>query len=284
MAAAVRTYRTTEFACLAGVTPRALRHYDRLGLLKPKRSQAGYRIYAERDLESLEEIVALKFIGVPLKEIAAIRRRKVPFVQVLTAQRQMLEAKRRMVTHAISAVAAAEASLRAGAALDVVLLRRIIEVMHMDKHEDDVATYSALLKAKTTYLSSLTGEQRDRLKQQWATLIADVRQAIDADPASSQAQGLLDRWLAMLGELAGSSEASASDTTTDLAFAVTPEVRDEVWARRAEWLPADVVEQAATMGNAEDVLAQVRARADTFAGSDVMEFIRRARAARRLER
>ena len=49
-AAGARTYRTAAFAALAGVTPRALRHYDRLGLLKPRRTTAGYRIYTERDL------------------------------------------------------------------------------------------------------------------------------------------------------------------------------------------------------------------------------------------
>ena len=47
--AGARTYRTAAFAALAGVTPRALRHYDRLGLLKPRRTTAGYRIYTERD-------------------------------------------------------------------------------------------------------------------------------------------------------------------------------------------------------------------------------------------
>jgi hypothetical protein len=36
-----RTYRTAEFAKLTGVTSRALRHYDRLGLLRPGRSEAG---------------------------------------------------------------------------------------------------------------------------------------------------------------------------------------------------------------------------------------------------
>lgn len=280
MASPARTYRTAAFASLAGVTPRALRLYDRLGLLKPKRSQAGYRIYTERDLESLEEIVALKFIGVPLKEIAAIRRRKGPFDQVLRAQREMLEVRRRTVTQAISAVAAAEASLREGAAVDVVLLRRIIEVMHMDPHEDAVKRYSALLKAKTAHLSSLTSQQRDRLKQQWAALIADVREAIDEDPASARAQALLDRWLTMLRELAGPADGPVTEAAKDLAFGGGSEVRDDVWARRAEWLPPDAVEQAATMGNAEDALGQVRGRAEAFVGSDVMAFIQRVRAAR----
>jgi DNA-binding transcriptional MerR regulator len=66
-----RTYRTAAFARLAGVTPRALHHYDRLGLLKPQRSAAGYRTYTARDLERLEQIIALKFIGLPLKKIRA---------------------------------------------------------------------------------------------------------------------------------------------------------------------------------------------------------------------
>jgi hypothetical protein len=57
----IQTYRTREFAKLAGVTVRALHHYDRLGLLKPRRTPAGYRAYSTRDLEGLEQIVALKW-------------------------------------------------------------------------------------------------------------------------------------------------------------------------------------------------------------------------------
>ncbi len=53
-----RSYRTREFAELAGVTVRALHHYDRLGLLKAKRTRAAYRAYAARDLERLEQIIA----------------------------------------------------------------------------------------------------------------------------------------------------------------------------------------------------------------------------------
>jgi MerR family transcriptional regulator, thiopeptide resistance regulator len=64
-----RIYRIREFAQLAGVTIKALRHYDRLGLLRARRTEAGYRAYEHRDLERLEQIVALKFIGLPLGDI-----------------------------------------------------------------------------------------------------------------------------------------------------------------------------------------------------------------------
>jgi hypothetical protein len=64
-----RSYKVHEFAELAGVTVKALHHYDRLGLLTPRRTEAGYRVYTERDLERLEQIVALKFLGLPLRQI-----------------------------------------------------------------------------------------------------------------------------------------------------------------------------------------------------------------------
>ena len=67
-----RFYRIHEFAELAGVTVKALHHYDRLGLLKPGRSDAGYRMYRESDLERLEQIVALKFLGLPLKQVKVV--------------------------------------------------------------------------------------------------------------------------------------------------------------------------------------------------------------------
>jgi DNA-binding transcriptional MerR regulator len=280
---APRTYRTTAFAALAGVTPRALRHYDRLGLLKPRRSPAGYRLYTERDLEALEEIVALKFIGVPLKDIAAIRRHATgPFVQILRAQLETLQARRRLLTRAIDAIAAAEASLRGGATLDAQLIKRLIEVMHMDQdREDTVATYTALLKAKAAYLSSLTAEQRAAMRQQWTTLIDDVRNALGEDPASPRAQALLDRWIALLQQLRGPFPDGSAAPDLNLAFQPASELREKVWARRAEWLPPDAAEQSACLGSAEEALARVRAMAEAFPGTEVMDFIRRARAARK---
>jgi DNA-binding transcriptional MerR regulator len=55
-------YQPRQFAELAGVTVRALHYYDRLGLLKPRRTNSGYRLYRAEDLERLEQIVALKFV------------------------------------------------------------------------------------------------------------------------------------------------------------------------------------------------------------------------------
>ena len=43
--------------------------------MKPGRTDAGYRVYLERDLETLEQIVALRFLGFPLKQIGVVLNR-----------------------------------------------------------------------------------------------------------------------------------------------------------------------------------------------------------------
>src|SRR5713101_3704201 len=107
-----RTYRIREFADLAGVTVRALHHYDRLGLLKPRRTQTGYRVYCAKDLETLEQIVALKFIGLPLKTIKLLlRRRPADLSTALRVQRALLEQKKCLLERAITAIGQAEETM-----------------------------------------------------------------------------------------------------------------------------------------------------------------------------
>lgn len=58
---------------LTGLSVRALHHYDAIGLLKPTAvTEAGYRLYDNRALERLQEIMLFREIGVPLRRIAAI--------------------------------------------------------------------------------------------------------------------------------------------------------------------------------------------------------------------
>ena len=59
-----------ELARATGLSVRTLHHYDEIGLLTPsERTQAGYRLYGEQDVERLYEIRALRDLGIPLGEI-----------------------------------------------------------------------------------------------------------------------------------------------------------------------------------------------------------------------
>lgn len=59
-----------ELAAMAGISVRALQYYDKIGLLKPKKHpENGYRVYTQKEVDRLQEILLLKGLGFPLKDI-----------------------------------------------------------------------------------------------------------------------------------------------------------------------------------------------------------------------
>lgn len=64
-----------EVSRLTGVSIRALQYYDRIGLLHPSgHTEAGYRLYDEADLETLQQILLFRELEFPLKDIRKIIR------------------------------------------------------------------------------------------------------------------------------------------------------------------------------------------------------------------
>ena len=68
-----RYWKVGELADVAGVSVRALHHYDEVGLLRPSgRTASGHRLYNDADVRRLYQICALRDLGLSLNEIAAI--------------------------------------------------------------------------------------------------------------------------------------------------------------------------------------------------------------------
>ena len=62
-----------EISELTGISVRTLHYYDEIGLLKPtQKSDAGYRLYDDRALEILQQILFFREFDIPLKEIKAV--------------------------------------------------------------------------------------------------------------------------------------------------------------------------------------------------------------------
>jgi len=55
-----RPFRIQEAAREVGLTPRAIRHYEDMGLLRPGRSEGSYRLYEVADLDRLRTIRSLR--------------------------------------------------------------------------------------------------------------------------------------------------------------------------------------------------------------------------------
>ena len=63
------SYTVGSLAKLAGVTVRALHHYEDEGLLHPERTASGYRRYGATDVERLQQILLLRSCGLSLGAI-----------------------------------------------------------------------------------------------------------------------------------------------------------------------------------------------------------------------
>ncbi len=63
---------SAECASRTGLTIRALRLYERRGLICPRRTGKNWRLYGPKELERLSEIITLKSFGIPLAQIAEL--------------------------------------------------------------------------------------------------------------------------------------------------------------------------------------------------------------------
>jgi len=192
------SYKVREFAKLAAVTIRTLHHYEQVGLLKPRRTIAGYRLYSRTDLERLEQIVALKFLGLPLQQIKILLDRDPPMLpEALQVQLTILEKKRQLLDGAIGAIRDAVSAIQAGKPVEVVDLKRIIGAIKMQNNADFMKKYfSRESWAKLTNLKKqLTPESPLSRSRTWIELLCDVQATLGSDYASKKAQLLAARWM-----------------------------------------------------------------------------------------
>ena len=95
-----------EISDLTGISVRTLHYYDEIGLLKPtEKSDAGYRLYDDRALEILQQILFFREFDIPLKEIKAVLENPaLERNQILQMQRKMLVAKKERMEHLIASI------------------------------------------------------------------------------------------------------------------------------------------------------------------------------------
>jgi len=95
---------TAQFAKLHNINKRTLHYYDEIGLLKPtNKSDAGYRLYDDKALETLQQILFFREFDIPLKEIKTfMQNNTLDKNQILKMQKNMLTAKKERIEKLIA--------------------------------------------------------------------------------------------------------------------------------------------------------------------------------------
>lgn len=200
-----RTYRVKDVAEIAGVSVRTLHHYDDIGLLVPKRSEAGYRLYDDDDLLRLQQILVGRALGLSLEEVRrSIDDPRFDRVAALREQRRELERRRADATRMIAAVdAALEMLTREGEERD---MKALFGGFDPSAYEDEAASrwgdtpqWAESMRRTKSY----GPEQWAALKDEQGAIYADLAAALaaGADPGSPEVQAIalrhrasIDRW------------------------------------------------------------------------------------------
>jgi DNA-binding transcriptional MerR regulator len=200
------TFRIQEFAKLAGVTVRALHHYDRIKLLSPAhRSERGYRLYCHEDLGRIERILVLRYLGLSLREIGALLgtptgRGAEPLTITLARQRAALRERRDGLDRILCAIEHAQRRAQdAPAETEWLLYQSILKEIPMQEATDWTEKYYSpnALEALRERRAALTFEQKTEIGARWQDLYADLQSAVDREvlPDSAEGRTLVARWM-----------------------------------------------------------------------------------------
>jgi DNA-binding transcriptional MerR regulator len=194
-----RTYRVSEVAQIAGISVRALHHYDEIGLLVPTgRTGAGYRLYDDDDLLRLQQILIGREQGLALEEIRrSLDDPRFDRREALLAQRRHLQQRAEQAAEMIRALDAALAILQDGSGENMEM-KQIFDGFEPSQYEAEVNarwghtdSYKESVKRTKSY-SSLDWE---RIRAEQAAIYADAMAALRAGiaPESVEAMDIAER-------------------------------------------------------------------------------------------
>ena len=215
--ASAKLRHVKAFADDAGVTVRTLHLYDRLGLLKPAAlTGSGYRLYGEAELERLEQILALRFIGFNLEQIKELLSGPVPPLLVaLRMQREVIARQKRRLETALAAIDKVERTLERDESADRwKALQTVIEVFKVPNDWDWMKNYYSeeARKKIEENLRETSAEVIEQGQRAWATLIAEIEEATrnGVDPHGDIAQRIAERYRELLSQFTrGNAEIAA---------------------------------------------------------------------------
>lgn len=199
-------YTVGELARRAGLTVRALHHYEKLGLLQPSgRSGAGYRLYGEHDVMRLHRVLAYRHSGLALKEIATLMQAEnPPLREVLARQIAAVEAqvsRQQRLLKALKSVAARAHDSEERLGEHLLTLMGMMRRFEQYFSEDELQAFARRRAAM--------GEDRLRdIEAEWHRLIGQVQaeMARGTPSASPAVLALAQRWRVLARQFVGQNE------------------------------------------------------------------------------
>lgn len=193
-----------------------LHHYDRINLLKPSiRAANGYRIYSEKDLLQLQQIIALKFFGFELSQIKELLTDSVGALEHFMAQAKSLEQKANNLIDASNTLRTIIDDVANDKSIPWETVIKSIEVYRMaqklaDAWVKEIFTPDELqqyARFEAECWDPANSEKRAAFEKNWHNLIASITDNLNEDPNSALGIALGGKCMAIVNDLYGTKYA-----------------------------------------------------------------------------
>lgn len=159
-----------------GISVRTLHYYDEIGLLKPTEiSEAGYRLYDDKALEVLQQILFFRELDVPLKEIKAVMENpELDRNQLLSSQKKILELKKERLERIIHSI---DDILKGENKMDFEIFSKadieqvynaVISNMSEEAKESLIKEYGSMEQFEKHFMEDMSSEQTQK---NWAKVV-----------------------------------------------------------------------------------------------------------------
>jgi DNA-binding transcriptional MerR regulator len=204
-------YTVRQLARLSGVSVRALHHYDETGLLRPaSRSAAGYRLYGDKELLRLQQILFYRALNLPLHEIGKVlQASEFDTLNALLAHRTVLLARQKELSALLTTVDNTVARLQGDLNMPDMELYAGFPKEVMNLREEAIEKYGAdtVLQSERS-MSALSSRQLQSLLDELQAATEALASSSTFEPDSEQVQGLVDRHYAIIRRLWGTSQST----------------------------------------------------------------------------
>ena len=206
-------YTIQELSRLSGVTTRALRWYDKIGLLKPSgRTEGGYRRYGPAEVDRLQDILYYRALGVELAQVKEILDDpSFDRLAVLRGHLSALEGERERIQKLIDSVTE---TIRTQERNEIMSDEKKFEAFKRQLVEETERLYGAESREKyggaevdasNARIMGAALEQFQEYERLGQEILDKLSAAVaaGADPAGSAGQEAADlhrRWLTIMGD------------------------------------------------------------------------------------
>lgn len=192
-----------DLAKQTGVSVRTLHYYDEIGLLSPShRTKAGYRLYDEKDIIRLQQIVSLRQIGFSLEQIKdCLSQTEFSPHHVVQLHLSKLKKQIDLQQQLYTRLESVATHLQSTEAISIQEFIELIEVTTMiEKY------YTPDQQEQLRFRRETLGEQQIRQAEiEWQTLIDQARteMAKGTDPSSETVQNIAQQWQSLIQQFTG---------------------------------------------------------------------------------